>query len=149
MSAASIAGLVVTNSSLLVAVLVYMGWAYTNAMWEYFHLNPLDLGVGVVEYTLRGLDLFSPAIVILAVLFIAGHRRPRLGPGPDPVHRRVRARPWIRSWAVTRGWHPRAQSGSCRTGRGVMIAAGMAVTVTGLALAWLARRASASPPTFC
>ena len=37
----------------------------------YFHLNLLDLGVGVVEYTLRGLDLFSPAIVIFAVAFIA------------------------------------------------------------------------------
>ena len=141
MSAAGIAGLVVTNSSLLVAVLAYMGWAYTNAMWGYFQLNPLDLGVGVVEYMLRGLDLFSPAIVILAVLFIAF----------------TAARAWdldltrftARAGKVMDqilGCHPRlASSGAVRrmrTGRGVMTAAGMAVTVTGLALAWLARHAS-------
>ena len=141
MSAAGIAGLVVTNSSLLVAVLVYMGWAYTDALWGYFHLNPIDLGVGVVEYMLRGLDLFSPALVILAVLFIAV----------------TAARAWdldlTRFTARTGkvmdqilGGHPRlASSGAVRrlrTGRGVMIAAGMAVTVTGLALAWLARHVS-------
>lgn len=137
-SAAGVARLVVTNSSLLVAVLVYMGWAYTNALWGYFHLNPLDLGVGVVEYILRGLNLFSPAIVVIAVLFIAV----------------TAARTW--DLDLTRllapmgsaidqvlGRHPRLASSAAvrrlRTGRGMMIAAGMAVTVTGLALAWLAR----------
>jgi hypothetical protein len=136
-SAAGIAGLVVANSSLLIAVLVYMGWAYLNAMWGYFHLDPLDLGVGVVEYMLRGLDLFSPAIVIFAVAFIAV----------------TAARTWDLDLArlTTRMGkvmdrilygHPRlASSGALRrlrTGRGAMIAAGLAVTVTGLALAWLA-----------
>lgn len=137
MSAAGIAGLVVANSSLLLAGLVYMGWAYTDGLWGYFHLSSLDLGIGVVEYVLRSLVLFSPEIVIVAVLFTA-----------------VTA---ARAWDVdlTRftahadkaieqivGRHPRlASSGAVRrlrTGRGVMIAAGMAVTLAGLTLAWLA-----------
>jgi hypothetical protein len=135
------AGLVVANSSLLVAVLVYMGWAYTSAMWEYFHLNPLDLGVGIVEYMLHGLALFSPVIVILAVLFIAvtaarawdldlTRFTVRTGKAMDQIlGRQLRL---ACSGAVRQ----------LRTGRGVMIAAGMAVTVTGLVLAWLARYVS-------
>ncbi len=63
--------MVVANSSLVIAGLVYMGWSYTNALWGYFHISPLDLGVGVVEYVLRSLSLFSPAIVIAAVALIA------------------------------------------------------------------------------
>jgi hypothetical protein len=66
-----IAGLIVANSSLLIAGLVYMGWAYTDALLGYFHLSPLDLGVGVVEYVLSSLGLFSPAIVIVAAALIA------------------------------------------------------------------------------
>jgi hypothetical protein len=70
-SARRVAALVVANSSLLVAALLYMGWAYTDALWGYFHLDPLNLGVGVVEYVLRSLSLFSPVIVLAAVAFIA------------------------------------------------------------------------------
>ena len=55
-----IAGQVAANVSLLVAILVYMGWAYDDAYLGYFHLNPLDLNVGVVEYMLRSLNLFRP-----------------------------------------------------------------------------------------
>jgi hypothetical protein len=70
-TARSIAGLVVANSSLLIAVLVYMGWAYEDALYGYFHVRPLDLGVGVVEYVLRSLSLFSPALVFAAAGLIA------------------------------------------------------------------------------
>jgi hypothetical protein len=137
-SAAGIAGLVVANSSLLIAVLVYMGWAYTNAMWGYFHLNPLDLGVGVVEYMLRGLDLFSSSLVIFAVAFIAvtaarawDLNLSRFQARTDKVIDRIL------------GGHPKlASSGMVRrmrTGRGAMIAVGMAVTAIGLALALLAQ----------
>jgi hypothetical protein len=48
-----------------------MGWAYDTAFLGYFHLSPLDLGVGVSEYILRSLDLFSPGVIIVAVLVIA------------------------------------------------------------------------------
>lgn len=62
-----IVGLVVANSSLILAVLIYMGWAYDNALYGYFHLNTLDLGFGTLEYVLRSLSLFSPALVVVAV----------------------------------------------------------------------------------
>jgi len=67
----SIAGLVAANSSLLVAILIYMGWAYDQALYGPFHLDPLDLGFGPLEYTLRSLDLFSPDIVVAAVVLTA------------------------------------------------------------------------------
>jgi hypothetical protein len=70
-SAAGIAALIVANGSLIVAGLVYMEWAYTNALWGYFHINPIDLGVGVPEYVLRSLSLFSLTIVIVCVAVVA------------------------------------------------------------------------------
>ena len=66
-----IAGQIVANTSLLIAVLVYMGWAYDNALYGYFHLSPLDLDIGVVEYMLRSLSLFSPDLVIITVVIAA------------------------------------------------------------------------------
>jgi len=48
-----------------------MGWAYDNAYLGYFQLNPLDLGVGISEYIMHSLDLFSPALIVVAVLVIA------------------------------------------------------------------------------
>jgi hypothetical protein len=69
--ARGIATLIVANASLLIAVLVYMGWAYENALYGYFHLSPLDLDVGIVEYMLRSLSLFSPDLVIVAVVIVA------------------------------------------------------------------------------
>jgi hypothetical protein len=68
--ARSIVGLVVANTSLIAAILFYMGWAYDNALYGRFHLNPLDLGFGPQEYVLRSLSLFSPGIVVIAVLLI-------------------------------------------------------------------------------
>ena len=59
-----------------------MGWAYDNALFGYFHLSTLDLGFGPLEYALRSLDLFSPDIVIVAVVLIAiVSVRARAGPG--------------------------------------------------------------------
>jgi hypothetical protein len=68
--ARSIIGLVVANTSLIAAILIYMGWSYDNALYARFHLNPLDLGFGPQDYALRSLSLFSPVIVVVAVLFI-------------------------------------------------------------------------------
>ena len=136
-TAVGIAGLVVANSSLLIAALVYMGWAYTEALYGYFHISPLDLGIGVPEYVLRSLSLFSPAIVIATVAFIAviavrawqlnltklvmsvGRTRP-------PVMR-------IFQWRVTAGAAQRLP-----TGRTLLMITGAALTVSALALAWLA-----------
>jgi hypothetical protein len=69
--ARGIAGLIVGNASLLIAVLVYMGWAYDQAFYGYFHLNPLDLNLSIVDYMLRSLDLFSTTIIIVAVVITA------------------------------------------------------------------------------
>jgi hypothetical protein len=66
-----IARQVVANTSLLIAVLVYMGWAYDDALFGYFHIRPLDLNVSVVEYMLRSLSLFSTTIVIALVIVVA------------------------------------------------------------------------------
>jgi hypothetical protein len=69
--ARGIARQVVANTSLLIAVLVYMGWAYDDALFGYFHIRPLDLNVGVVEYMLRSLSLFSTTIIIVIVIGVA------------------------------------------------------------------------------
>lgn len=66
-----IAGVVAANTSLVIAILVYMGWAYEASLYGYFHLSPIDLGSGIIEYLLRSLALFNPVIVILAVALIA------------------------------------------------------------------------------
>jgi hypothetical protein len=65
-----ITALLVANASLLIAALVYMGWAYENAEYGYFHINPIDLNVGIAEYMLRSLNLFSPLLVIVATVAI-------------------------------------------------------------------------------
>jgi hypothetical protein len=136
-SARRVAALVVANSSLLVAALLYMGWAYTDALWGYFHLDPLNLGVGVVEYVLRSLSLFSPVIVVAAVAFIAiaavwtwdldlSKYTANAGKLMEQVMGRF---PRLASSAATR---------QLRTSRGLLITAGMATTLTGLSLAGLA-----------
>jgi len=48
-----------------------MGWAYEDALYGYFHVRPLDLDVGIVEYILRSLSLFSPSLAFAAALLIA------------------------------------------------------------------------------
>ena len=69
--ARGIAGQIVANTSLLIAILVYMGWAYDDAFYGYFHLNALDLNFSIVDYMLRSLDLFSTTLIIVAVVIIA------------------------------------------------------------------------------
>src|SRR5262249_55310033 len=63
---------VVGNTSLLAAVLVYMGWAYENSLLEHFHVSAFSLGIGTTEYVLKGLvPLFRSTIVYLAALTVA------------------------------------------------------------------------------
>jgi hypothetical protein len=95
--AVRIAGLIAANATLVVGVLVYMGWAYDAAFLGYFHLDPLNLDVGVSEYILRSLDLFSPALIEGAVVIIA----------------LISIRPWAAAatWAARRAWPVEAAAG--------------------------------------
>jgi hypothetical protein len=68
--ARGLAGLIAANLSLIVAIMIYMGWAYENAFYGYFHLNPLELGVGTQDYLLFSLNLFKPFIVVAAVVAV-------------------------------------------------------------------------------
>ncbi len=107
--ARNIVGLVVGSSSLIVAILIYMGWAYDSAYYSHFHLDPLQLSFDPLDYTLRSLSLFSPYIVLAAIGFIllASFRAWR------EVATAVRAivRGPVRAafrWVVSAGWIGRA-----------------------------------------
>lgn len=65
------AGLIAANISLIVAIMVYMGWAYESAYYGYFHLDPLDIGVSPQDYLLFSLNLFNPVVVVAVVVVIA------------------------------------------------------------------------------
>jgi hypothetical protein len=69
--ARGLAGLIAANLSLIVAVMVYMGWAYESAFYGYFHLNPMDIGIGPQDYLLFSLDLFNP-LAVLATIAVIG-----------------------------------------------------------------------------
>ena len=68
--ARGLSGLIAANVSFIVAVMVYMGWAYESALYGYFHLSPAELGFGVQDYLLASPRLFNPVIVIAAVALI-------------------------------------------------------------------------------
>jgi hypothetical protein len=154
---------VVANTSLLIAVLVYMGWAYYNAFFAYFHVDVLYLGIGVIEYMLVSLNLFSTKLVIAATVLIlltvprtwnldprklARRLDRRLEPETDqaqriPVGDPSRTLPHSRAdgrkSAVTSFWRLASlSSAQVRTGRPLPVVAGAIATVTGIALALLA-----------
>ena len=139
-AARSIAALVVANTSLLIAVLVYTGWAYEDAFLGYFHLNPLDLDVGIVEYMLRSLSLFSPDLVIAAVVVIAVTAVRTWGLGRTTFAREVSGRLTARISALplVRMLIPAGNAGQPFPGRVLMIGTGAAMTVIALVLAWAA-----------
>jgi hypothetical protein len=135
-AARGIAAQVVANTSLLVAVLVYMGWAYDDAFYGYFHLSPLNLDVNVVEYMLRSLSLFSPNLIIAAVVIVAVTTTRTWGLGRvtfaqsagDMTASRMAAVPVVR----------RLASGRFRLGRPLLTGAGAMLTAVALTLAWTA-----------
>lgn len=144
--ARGIARQVVANTSLLIAVLVYMGWAYDDALFGYFHIRPLDLDVSVVEYMLRSLSLFSTTIVIVIVIVVAvsvvrtwdlgsmRFARPMAGVAATgmsaiPVLRRLAS-----ADAAERS----------RAAQVLMIGAGAVLTAAALGLAWMARHVQVS-----
>jgi hypothetical protein len=138
-SAVTIAGLIAANASLIAAGLVYVGWAYTNAMWGYFHINPIDLGVGIPEYVLRSLSLFSPAIVIAGIVLVVA----------------TAARAWNLDLArfartLKRAVPQLARLGSVQwvNSRLVLIGAGTVLTITALVLFWLVDRVGVNVSTY-
>jgi hypothetical protein len=138
-AAGRIAGQVVANTSLLIAVLVYMGWAYDAALYGYFHLNPLDLDVGVVEYMLRSLSLFSPDLVLVAVVIVAvaAVRPSGLGHGAfAPVMSKVTA--WAAKLPVLGTLLSTRAAERPRASRLLLIRAGAAISIVALILVWAA-----------
>ena len=102
------------NASLLVAILVYMGWAYDDAFLGYFHISPLDLNVGIVEYMLRSLNLFSPGVVLVAVGVIVVPFAPGVWAGHG-LRGMLRSGLRFAYWRnpPTGGWSLRPTSNSC------------------------------------
>jgi len=133
--ARSIVGLVVANTSLIAAVLIYMGWSYDNALYGAFHLNPLDLGLGPQEYALRSLSLFSPVIVVVTVLFIVVMSTRSWGLD-DAGRALARAGRTVLS--------PTVNAAPSALGRNLAIGAGVSVTAVGLVLYWIATRVNVS-----
>ena len=138
--ARGVAGQIVANTSLLIAVLVYMGWAYDDALYGYFHLSPLDLNISIVEYMLRSLNLFSTAIVLVAVAIIAAAAVRTWGLGQTRIARLVTGTAATRMSAVPT-FRQLASADAAERSRGrqvLLIATGAAVTLAALALYWIA-----------
>jgi hypothetical protein len=149
-AARGIAGLVVANSSLLIAVLVYMGWAYEDALYGYFHVRPLDLDVGVVEYVLRSLSLFSPAVVFAAAGLIAvtAVRAWGLDVTRFVALAGYRVIPHVPGAARLQRLASGHTAHQPRTGRAMLIGAGAGMAVTAAALAWIDTARYLHPNTY-
>jgi hypothetical protein len=148
--ARGIAAQIVANTSLLIAVLVYMGWAYDDAFYGYFHLNPLDLNVSIVEYILRSLNLFSPTIIIVAVVFIAAAAVRSWGLGEKKFARLGGRAAATRMSAIPafRGLVSTDAAERSRAHKVMLIGTGAAVTLVALALYWIANYAAVSTYLF-
>jgi hypothetical protein len=98
LSAERMLRLIAANASVLTAALVYMGWAYQNAEYGHFGLNPQELNVGILEYLLYSLDSFSQVLVIAAVVVVA-------------VGTVLAAVPGLRAWQRSRRQPPTPAAG--------------------------------------
>jgi len=146
--AQGIAAQVVANTSLLIAILVYTGWAYDNALYGYFHVSPLDLDVSIVEYMLRSLSLFSPGVVIVAVAVVAlavartwDLSLTRLARLAEPTKAQLSKVPVLRRIVAVCG------AGQPQAGRLLLTGIGATLTVTALVLAWMPTITGSSPPS--
>jgi hypothetical protein len=73
-----VAGLVVSQTALLTALLFYFGWARTRATFGYFGVDVSLLGFSTSDYLLRSANsAYRPLLVtgIVALLAVALHRR--------------------------------------------------------------------------
>lgn len=74
-----VVGVITANISLAVGALFYMGWCYTNAVYGYFRVNPLDLEIGPTEYVLRSAGtVFSSTLVFGAIIWLVVTTLPQL-----------------------------------------------------------------------
>ena len=74
-----VVGVITANISLAVGALFYMGWCYTNAVYGYFRVNPLDLEIGPTEYVLRSAGtVFSSTLVFGAIVWLIVTTLPQL-----------------------------------------------------------------------
>jgi hypothetical protein len=63
---------IIGNTTLLGAVLVYMGWNYENSLLEHFQVPAFSLNIGTIEFALKGLaPLFESDVVFFAALLVA------------------------------------------------------------------------------
>jgi hypothetical protein len=117
-----------------------MGWAYDDAYLGYFHLNPLDLNVGVVEYMLRSLNLFRSGIVLVAVgiVVVTAVRGWGLDRTQFAQHVAFRAKMRVLAHPAFRRLAPEADVEQLHLSRPLLIGTGAVVTATGLVLAWIA-----------
>jgi hypothetical protein len=140
-AARGIAGQIVANTSLLIAVLVYMGWAFDDALYGYFHIRPLDLNFSIVEYMLRSLALFSTTIIVVAVALIAVTAVRTWGLGKTRFVRRIAgaAAPRVSVIPALRRLASEDAAERSRAVQVLMIGVGVAITVIALALAWIAK----------
>jgi hypothetical protein len=148
--ARGIAGLIVANLSLLIAILVYMGWAYEDALYGYFHVRPLDLDVGIAEYILRSLSLFSTSLVFAAALLIVVTAVRTWGLDTTKtatiINHQLAAH--LPGAARLRRPTPATGSAEARIGRIVQIGTGAAMTVTAAVLAWIDTAGYFDPSTY-
>jgi hypothetical protein len=125
------AGAIVTHSSLLVAIFVYLGWAYEEAYYSYFHLHPIGLGASILEYLLSSISLFRLGFVLIAVavmaaIGLAGGSAAQAGSFRSTLRRA--ARPWMPQFI-------RSGVSYFGTPQSLQIAIGAAATITALVLA--------------
>lgn len=127
-----------------------MGWAYEDALYGYFHVRPLDLDVGITEYILRSLSLFSTSLVFAAALLIAvtavrtwGLNITKIAAIAD--HRIARHVP---GGARLRRLTSAVGTDRPRIGRVVQIGTGAAITATAAVLAWIATAGYFDPSTY-
>jgi hypothetical protein len=127
-----------------------MGWAYEDALYGYFHVRPLDLDVGVVEYVLRSLSLFSPALVFGAAGLITATavRAWSL----DATRLVTLARHWViphvRGAARLQRLASACAGHRPPTTRAMLIGTGAAMTLTAATLAWVATARYFHPNTY-
>ena len=138
------------NTSLLIAVLVYMGWAFDDALYGYFHIRPLDLNFSIVEYMLRSLALFSVTIVVVAVALIAISVVRTWGLGKTRFARRVAGTVATRVTAIPalRRLVSADSTERSQAGRILMIGTGAAITAIALVLAWISNYVQVSTYLF-
>lgn len=76
-SVGKIAGAVTSQTALLIGVLYYFGWVYTQAVFAYFGIDTTLIGYGIPDYVLRSVAAaFRPfaCTALIALILLGIHR---------------------------------------------------------------------------